>query len=671
MTVARPPYFGAAYYPEDWPLEQIDADIDLMKQAGMNCMRIGEFAWSRMEPEEGRYDFDWLHTAIDKLGKAGIATILGTPTCTPPIWLYQRYPECIAVRDDGVRLEHGARRHACPNSPTYRDHCRRIATAMGQEFGRNANVIGWQIDNELYVVKGVEDQRGCFCDECVDKFRKHLAERFGTIDGLNASWGTDLWSQTYQSFEQVPPPRSGTWHHPSLLTAWTLFQADSYVEFSDHQADVLHRLVNQPVGTDMMPTLGLDYEKMHRKLDVVQYNHYNKPENLWQCGFWMDMVRSLKDTPWWNTETSTCWNGSTAANGYREPGFCRVNSWLPYALGGEANLYWLWRAHRSGQELMHGSVVSAQGRPLHIFSEVQEIARGLTAAGEFLNTTQPARTGLALHVSTVAWWTFAHQGMVEGLNYIEAMMDRVYKPILQAQLRPEVIHPAQSLDPYRLICSPLLPVLNEEGLRDRVRAWIEAGGTWIVGPLSDIRDEHATKFRRAPYGVLEDWAGVYCKYEIPGDPRDFGLAWADGRTSNGSLWYDGLEPGDCAVLATYTEGPLEGLAAAVSKKLGQGRIVVLGTMPVADDWQKLLLDLGQSTEITPVAEATSNLLVVPRVDKAQANTSGAPARGLIVVELENRPATLHLAFPATDLLTGQKHSGTIEVAPYGVMVLTH
>jgi len=320
---------------------------------------------------------------------------------------------------------------------------------------------------------------------------------------------------------------------------------------------------------------------------------------------------------------------------------------------------------------MHGAVVSAQGRPLHIFGEVQEISRGLSAAGEWLNNTRPARSGLAMHVSTVAWWTFAHQAMVKGFGYIDAMMHRVYKPIMQAQLRPQVIHPAQPLDGYRLICSPFLPVLDEQGLRDHLREWIEAGGTWIVGPLSDIRDEHAAKFRHAPFGVLEDWAGVHCRYEIPGDPRDFGLCWADGQTSTGSIWYDGFEPRDCDVLATYTENPLEGLAAVVSRKLGKGRIVMLGTMPVAADWQRLLLDQARSVDIAPVAEASTNLLVVPRVDKAQAGAPDAQTRGLIVVELENRSGTIGLPQSATDLLTGRKHSGSIEVAPYGVMVLAH
>ena len=133
----KPPYLGAAYYPEDWPLSQVDEDIALMKQAGMNVMRMGEFAWARMEPQEGQYDFDWLHTAVRKLAKAGIATILGTPTPTPPAWLTERYPESLVMSEHGVRAQHGARRHVCSNSPVYRGHCARIVTRMAEEFGRD------------------------------------------------------------------------------------------------------------------------------------------------------------------------------------------------------------------------------------------------------------------------------------------------------------------------------------------------------------------------------------------------------------------------------------------------------------------------------------------------------------------------------------------------------
>ena len=658
MPPSKPPYLGAAYYPEDWPLEQIDADIALMKEAGMNVMRIGEFAWSRMEPQEERYDFSWLHLVADKLGKAGISTILGTPTATPPAWLSERYPEMLPVGDTGIRMQHGGRRHFCPNSPVYRDHCARIVTRMAEEFGRDDNVIGWQLDNELSHI-GV---RGCCCKVCARKFQDAMRARFGTIAELNRAWGTDLWSQTYQSFAQLPIPRSTEWHHPSLITAWMDFQSDSIVEYAHVQADILHRLTRQPVGTDMMPTHAVSYHKMNRKLDVVQFNHYNMPDNLWQAAFWMDQCRPLKPVPWWNTETSTCWSGRTVASGYREPGFCRANSWLPIALGAEANLYWLWRAHWTGHEMMHGSVVSSAGRPLHIFDEVKEIAKGYALAADFINGTRPTQAGLAMHASTFEEWLFEFQRFVEGFSY-HTRISEFYRVMQRAQLRVDVIDPAEPLEAYRMICSPFLAALDEAGLRERIRAWIESGGVWLVGPLSDVRDMCGAKFPNAPYGGLEEWVGVRCKYEIPGHPRQFSLRWADGRESQGSVWYDCLELQGAEALATYTEGPMKGLAAVARRKVGKGQIVLLGTLATPEDLQRLLLSLGKDAAVLPVAEASPNLLVVPREGKA--------GQGLIVAELENAPAALTLPRAATDLLTGERRSGRIAVKPYGVMVLKY
>jgi beta-galactosidase GanA len=420
-------------------------------------------------------------------------------------------------------------------------------------------------------------------------------------------------------------------------------------------------MTKHPIGTDMMPYIGLDFGDMHDALDLVQFNHYNGMDNLWQACFWMDHCRTLKDVPFWNTETATCWNGSVAANGYREQGFCRANSWLPIAMGGEANLYWLWRAHWAGQELMHGSVVSSSGRPLHVIDEVKEISAGFKAAGAFLNGTRPTRTGLAIHLSTNAWWTFEYQPMVNKFNYREALLSAVYRPMIQAQLRLDVIDPAADLKPYRVLLSPFLPCLGEEGLQDRLKAWIEAGGTWIAGPLTDVRDAGAAKFRHAPYGVLEDWAAAYCRFDLPGDPRQFALKWTDGSECIGSIWYDALEPRGSEPLATYTEGPMTGLAAVVGRKMGKGRIVLLGTMPQPCALAKAVLDIAGQAGVAPVAEASPNLLVVPREGKA--------GEGWVVVELQRQSGSLTLPRPATDLLTRRKLSGKIEIPPYGVMVL--
>jgi len=654
-----PPYLGAAYYPEAWPDGLVDEDIALMKQAGLNVVRIGEFAWSRIEPREGEYEFAWLHRVIDKLGEAGIATILGTPTCTPPIWLTEKYPEILAMDDHGRRTHHGARRHACPTSPVYRELAARIVTRMAEEFGKDDRILGWQIDNELYP----HGPRGCFCPVCVQAFHKRLEAKYGTIEALNDAWGTALWSQTYQRFDQVPPPHAHVWHHPSLYLDWMLIQVEAYAQFSDAQAAILHRHTRQPVGTDVMPRLGLSHRRLNENLDVVQFNHYHDDRALWQAVFWMDWCRTIKPRPFWVTETATCWAGNVVTAGYKRPGFCRVNSWLPLALGGEANLYWLLRAHRSGQELMCGSVVSSCGRPMHVFDEVQQLSREFERAAEFLTTTRPVISGLAIHQSTFAWWFFQTQPLVAGFEYGGQLRNTVYHPLFEALLRPDIVDPESLLDPYRVVISAFLPALDEADLRRRLRTWIENGGTWIAGPFTDIRTLNGTKFTHAPFGSLEEWGGVRCEWEVPAN-LPFGLRWGDRTESKGSVWYAGFEPTGAEVLATYADCEFEGLAAVTVHPMGRGRVVVLGTMPEPEAFRRLVIRLCDDAGIRPTANASPGVLAVPR--------RGQDFEGMIVIETENRKATLQLEHGGVDLLTGTRYApGKLDLAPWDVLVLRY
>lgn len=658
LSTMKPPYLGAAYYPEDWPMEQVDQDIALMKQAGMNVMRIGEFAWSRMEPTRGAYDFDWLHTIVDKLAAAGIATIMCTPTATPPAWLTSEQPECLAVSTQGRQAQHGARRHPCPNNRTYRDHCRRIAMKMAEQFADDPNVIGWQIDNEVSPYA----RHGCACPACQAAFKDHLREKFGSIEALNQAWCLHLWSQDYNDFDQIPIPFDGnTWHNPHLEQAWMDFQSHSYCDFILEQADVLHSYNCKMVGTDMMPFTFVDYPEMFSRMDVVQFNHYNTMDNLWQVTFWMDYCRNVLDKPFWNTETSTCWNGSTAANGYREPGFCRVNSWLPLALGGEANLYWLWRSHWAGHELMHGSVVSSCGRPLHIFGEVQAVSEGFEKSAAFLQDAPVAPSGLAMHYSSQAGRMFDAQCMVNGFKYLPALMEDVYQPLLQANLRPDVIDPSHDLSGYKVVFTPFLPSLSTGDLIGKIKPFVENGGTWIVGPLSDVRDAHGAKFTHAPYGVLEDWLGVYTDVQIPGDPRQFDLVMAGNRRGQGKWWYDGYKVKEgTRVLATYTQNELAGLGAIVERQMGKGRVILLGTLPQGEALTGLVREVAQQSGVR-IISASDSVLAVPR--------QGERAQGMVVVELGHQVGFVDVPNLMTDLITGGKVQGRVPVKPYQVLVL--
>ena len=151
MKEIQKPFIGVAYYPEDWPESEMDYDIAKMKENSIGVARIGEFAWSKMEPKEGVFAFDWLHKVVDKLAEAGIRVIMGTPTAAPPVWLSSKDPEMFTEDWVGHRLSHGGRRHACSNNPVYLAHCDRIVTALAKEFGDDENIIGWQIDNEIYL----------------------------------------------------------------------------------------------------------------------------------------------------------------------------------------------------------------------------------------------------------------------------------------------------------------------------------------------------------------------------------------------------------------------------------------------------------------------------------------------------------------------------------------
>ena len=200
-------FFGAAYYPEHWPEERWPEDIRLMQVANFNVVRMAEFAWSVMEPSEGRFDFSWLERAIQKLASAGMATVLGTPTAAPPAWLVERYPGVLAVNERGQRVQFGNRCHYCVNSPEFHVASNRIASAMGERFGSNPNVIGWQIDNEY--------NRICYCERCRSLFQQFLAKKYGSLEALNQRWTTAYWSQTYSAWEQIPLPIGP--HHPSLM----------------------------------------------------------------------------------------------------------------------------------------------------------------------------------------------------------------------------------------------------------------------------------------------------------------------------------------------------------------------------------------------------------------------------------------------------------------------
>ncbi len=652
----KTPFLGCAYYPEDWDDSQLAYDISMMKKAGIRCARIGEFAWRKMEPKRGQYEFGWLHRVVDALGEAGIAVVLGTPTATPPIWLGDAFPDVFIRHKEGTRQQHGGRRHCCSNNPHYLEACDQIVHAMGREFGADPNVIGWQLDNEI-LAWGTH----CTCEYCMKAYHDRLRREYGTVEALNARWNLNLFSQAYDRFDEIPGDWDA-WHNPHLKYEWAAAHYNADIAFMHRQAAILRLYTKAPIGTDMMPTNAMGYEDMCGDLDVVMFNHYNTPENLNDAVFWFDYLRTLKDRPFWNTETATTWNGSTAIGQVLKPeGYCRVNSWLPVALGGECNMYWLWRQHWAGHELVHGSVLTPEGRPVHAFGEVQRTAAEYEKASAFIAGTK-VKTDVALHFTNKSWQLFDQQKVFDG-NWYAGDVQQVHRAMLKGGVRPDVIGATHSLDGYKLLVSPCVMTLEDGDLAAKIRKFVEDGGVWVAGPLTDVRNAIGAHYTDRAMGMMEEWLGIRQDYGIPTDGSVLRTAWTDGEELHVRKWaenYTNLGGGEVLASVTGGHSALVGEVVIGRYRVGKGEVILCGALLEDADIAKLLSIAYADAGITPY-ETTGTLNVVPR--------AGEAGEGLILCETAHAPASVKIDGAMTDLFTGETFEGEIPVEPYGVRVM--
>ncbi len=646
-------YVGAAYYPELWDKAEIERDIAKMKEYGMNCMRIGEFAWSSMEASEGEYNFDFFKYVVDKLYENGIYTIMCTPSCTPPRWVFEKYPDAMRVKSkDYIEYQEKvhARVHPCKSHEGMRELNVKIAREMAKAFGNHPGIIGWQIDNEVHPY-----DHGCYCEKCKNNFRNHLKNKYnGDIVALNKAWGTYRWSLDYKTFDQIEPPVLWAWENPSLVVEWVEFNEVLICSYVHEQAEALREYTNAPIGTDLMVDNYLSYNKMNKKLDVVQHNHYHTTDNLYRSLFNYDFYRPLKDRPFWVTETLLGWNGSTAAyNGYRPNDYSYVNSLLSVAHGSEMNLYWLFRSHPNGHELGHGAFLNSSGRPNPASRGVKKLTDVLTKAESFLANSK-TKSKIAMTYSSNSVKIFFWAPLVaEFDNDVRAKyIDLCHNYFRHYNI--DVIETDKDLSEYEIIVSPFLPNAARDGFETRIVEWINNGGTWIVGPHTDIMTECASKYTDKPYSFLEELCGVYTKYQLPIQDKNIKAKWNDnGEEIQLNLGTDAYEVIDAESLATYESDELENLTAIARRKVGKGQVIILGS---AIDKKSLL----KLVDKKPTLEASENIDLTQRFGEEN---------GIIAIEIEGKDGYIVLDKEYYDVLADKKISGRVEMKPYDAYIL--
>jgi beta-galactosidase len=568
---------GVCYYPEHWPQSRWAEDAQLMRDCGLELVRIGEFAWSKIEPQPGTYDWTWLDQAIQTLADAGLSIILGTPTATPPAWLTQRYPDVLRVGDDGRRWSHGGRRHTCPTSSTYRELCRNVVAALAVRYGAHPAVVAWQIDNEL----GNHHTARCACSSCRAAFHEWCGQRYGTLDRLNEVWGTVFWSQQYSDWSQIPLPSDpvGGGHNPSLCLAYRRFASDAHVDFLREQTTVLRRhSPGRKLTTNIAPLDDeIDWFDIAAEVDVISWDNYPHGfEHPADVAFFHDLVRGFKRQSFWVTEQQAGRINWTLFNPPVSPGQVRLWTYQALAHGAEHLLYFRWRASRYGQEQYHSGLLDHDASPAPGYHEAQQVAQELEANG----VPQRAPAEVALLVDYNDAWAVEIERHNILFDYW-GMARAIYRDFWHHGIDVDIVRRGSDISQYRHVVV-VAPILSDPSESERWRAFVEMGGTLTLTARSCVKDgENVWIDRPAPdglTGLLDAKVGQW--YSLP--PATMArFQTTAGAMVESAVWVEDLE-GEAAPTLAYEPGSIPGipaLNAAVERRIGAGTVRYVGLYP--------------------------------------------------------------------------------------------
>jgi len=660
---------GFSWYPEAWPESEWPADIARMREVGITMVRLFEFAWRRLEPSEGVFDFGWARSILDQLHAAGIRVMLGTPTAAPPSWLTTRYPEVLGTGSDGRRKTHGMRKHFNHHSPLYRVYCQRIVEAMARELGAHPAVHAWQIDNEM----SGDD----FGPETRSLFHRWLETWYGSIEALNQAWGLAIWSQAYDRFDDVPLAAVVTGgseilerHHPSLLMAMARFQNEGWTTYISEQCACIRRFCPQPITTNMVGGLGGMFWFQHNQaLDRVGYSMYHDVEHypwlLWK----FDRMRAEKQAPYWLLETAPNWSGGGQVwNIHHDAAGVQAMTWLSIAHGGTMTLFWQWREHWAGQEVQHGTLVTATGKWRPNRDAMAGLISDISKAEKWLLANPPMKAQVGLLVDNEAGCALSIDPLEGKFIYESRWRDAIHLALVEKHIWRDVLSIHADFSPYRALILPWVPILPED-VRRRLHGFVESGGLLILGPLCGYRTYEFTVFTDHEFGGLEELIGAECTVRFPPSWMEerLEIRFNDGTVARTRQWCDGFTPRGARAVAHYhytTPGGYgDGAVAVLANTFGKGRVVTLGCPLDPDSWIRLVQGELTAAGIVPVAEGSSKVAVVPR-------GVGDIRSGWCVVNMAETPQTLRLETDGIDLLTGNTTGRDIPLRPLQAMVIS-
>jgi len=650
-------HIGVDYYPEHWPRESWQATAQTMKAAGFNVVRLAEFAWVYLEPEEGRYDFTWLDDAIAVLADAGIKVILGTPTAVMPAWLARKYPETLAMKPTGQRTVWGVRKNNCFTSGAYRLFSERITQAMATHYQNDARIIGWQTDNEF-------GNNPCSCPTCRADFHDWLRTRHGSLDALNEAWGTHFWGHRYGEYCEIPIPDDIGSHNPGLLLDWQRYGSWLNVRFQRDQVVILRRTCPTQFITHnfMGYHSDLDYYDLAADLDVVSWDNYpvwHKPEFPYDAAGAADVMRGLKRKNFWIMEQTAGPGGWGDFGRNTRPGELRKIAFQQVAHGADAMIWFRWRSCTVGREQYWHGLLGHDGVPGRRYREAAATATDLHALWPSLEgTTIEAQVAIIYDYDSI-WATRIQKSFSEN-NWHHQM--RLYQgALLRAGINCDMVRPSQDLAGYRMVVAPELHLLPDE-VAQRLVAFVQAGGVLITGLRSAVKDAHDRCHARTLPGLLTPALGIRIdEYEsLTGTSYAASGSVELPGTFTAEQYADWVIPTTAQVLARFQPWHMAEYAVATRNACGAGWGYYVGTTIKEESfYDGLFRDALAKAGITAVLTPPPGIEVSVR--------SGAGRRLLFVLNHTEQATTVALPAGARVVL-GSAPGGALVLEAYGVGV---
>ena len=666
--------YGVSYYPEHKKPEEYHHDIQCIIESGINTVRMGEFAWCRFEPEEGKFCFDWLDEAVETLGKNGIETIICTPTACPPAWMIEKHPDILYVDNRGIGRPFGGRRHYCYNNETYRKYSARIAEEIGKHYGSNPYVAGFQIDNE----PAQEGTGRCHCPVCTGKFQNWLKEKYHTIEEFNERSGGIFWSQEYTHFGQIQIPVNSIevgatqqiqafYENPTVRLEFERFASDSQIEYQDIQTHILKQYTSKFVTTNAtgLATNSIDYYKSTKELDTYAFDYYPGLRNTSVDAFPYAFARGVKGGKHFGVMEFMSGGGHRFSGSGRQqpnPGALKQAVFQSMAHGANLMLHFQYRTFPFGAEQLNYAIVDMDGVPRRRYYEMQETAALLKKLepyeeAEFAND-------VAILVDYDVHWALRIKPVNDpDYNYLN-YCGEIFHLLQKNGIGADVLSYDADLSKYKLVILPGAFILKKEH-REKLRNYVRDGGHLAATFLSGAKNKDNVGYTESLPAGLQDVFGVTVQEVEPifADNRATVRICMNGLecTTKDNCWCDLLE-GPAQMIGSYVDTYKKGCGVISKHPFGEGTAYYIGTGLEPEAYKKLLHEIAKEAGVFRIPFAVPEKVeAVCRVYQEK--------KVYYLINFTQEAVELSIPGDYQDAVSGQKIKGSLQMEAQGFAML--